>query len=406
MTSISSAQKIFLLLTFLFIIAPLPALALSPYTPNTLFLTVYGDGNTLVEYSLAVDPTLPRVTVPLFCQIYSDLLITSNQSEPLDYQVVNGSIVIDTLGASGVDIIYTTPDLINKDGAVWTVSINSPISFSMRFPNEATIISLSSIPSSITTADNQYILTMKPGLQSASYSTGIVGTKEQAAIAINNAELAIQQARASAISIPEADNWLARAKTAYNQGQYSEAEQSAVQARRLVEQAMSKITTTTTSTTPTTTTTAPTTSTTTSSSTNSNGTTQTTSASIPTPQNNDMLLLAPGLIAAAAMALLLIILFRRRSGSPMFAYKKEVRHVDAEALLRSRPQLRLEDREAMQYLADSGGEAFETELREKFQLPKTTIWRQVRRLQREGLVEVRKIGGQNLIRIREDIGGR
>ncbi|MBI2937268.1 MAG: hypothetical protein HYY22_03595 [Thaumarchaeota archaeon] len=399
MTSVSTAPKIFLLLTFLFIVTPLQALAPSPYSPNTLFLTVYGDGNTLVEYSLAVDPTLPRVTVPLFCQIYSDMLITSNQSEPLDYQVVNGSIVIDTLGASGVDIIYTTPDLINKDGAVWTVSINSPISFSIRFPTEATIISLSSIPSSITTADNQYILTMKPGLQSASYSTGIVGTKEQAAIAINNAELAIQQARASAVSLPEADNWLARAKSAYNQGQYSEAEQSAVQARRLVEQAMSKITTTSTSTITTTTTT------TTSSSANTIGTTQTTSASTPTPQNNDMLTLAPWLIAAAAVAVLLIILFRRRVGST-FAYKKEVRHVDAEALLRSRPQLRLEDREALQYLADSGGEAFETELREKFQLPKTTIWRQVRRLQREGLVEVRKIGGQNLIRIREDIGGR
>lgn len=389
MTSVSTASKIFLLLTFLFIVAPLQALAPSPYSPNTLFLTVYGDGNTLVEYSLAVDPTLPRVTVPLFCQIYSDLLITSNQSELLDYQVVNGSIVIDTLGASGVDIIYTTPDLINKDGAVWTVSINSPISFSIRFPNEATIIFMSSIPSSITIADNQYILTMKPGLQSASYSTGIVGTKEQAAIAINNAELAVQQARASAVSLPEADNWLAGAKSAYNQGQYSEAEQSAVQARRLVEQAMSKLTTTTTTT----------------SSVNTIETTQTTSASTPTPQNNDMLTLAPWLIAAAAVAVLLIILFRRRARST-FAYKKEVRHVDAEALLRSRPQLRLEDREALQYLADSGGEAFETELREKFQLPKTTIWRQVRRLQREGLVEVRKIGGQNLIRIREDIGGR
>ncbi len=378
MTSVTTTLKIFLLSTVLFI-APLQVLALPPYTPNTLFLTVYGDGNTLVEYGLSVDPTLPRITVPLFVQIYSDMIITNNQSEPLDYRVVNGSIVIDTLGASSVDIIYTTPDLINKDGAVWTVSINSPISFSIRFPKEATIISMSSIPSSITTTDSQYVVTMKPGLQSASYSTGIVGTKEQAAIAINNAELAIEQARASAISLPEVDTWLARAKSAYNQGQYSEAEQSAIQVSRLVEQAMSKITTTT-------------------------GTTQTTSASTPTPQSNDLLLLAPWFIAAAAVVVVLIILFRRRTSST-FAYKKEVRHVDAEALLQSRPQLRLEDREALQYLADSGGEAFETELREKFQLPKTTIWRQVRRLQREGIVEVRKIGGQNLIRIREDVGG-
>jgi uncharacterized membrane protein len=361
-----------------------------------LFLTVYGDGNALIEHNLSVDPTIPRITVPLFCQIYSDMLVTSNQSQPLDYHVVNGSIIIDTLGASGVDIIYTTPDLINKDGAVWTVSIDSPVSFSIRFPKDVTIISMNSIPSSITTSDNQYILTMKPGLQTVSYSTGIVGTKEQAIIAIKNAELAIAQAHAAAISLPEAENWLSTAKNAYAEGQYSEAEQAGVQAGRLVEQALSKTTTNT----------QPIVTSTNSTISNSSQTAPitTTSASMPSPQGNGLLLLAPWFITALAVAVLLIILIRRKAGST-FAYKKEIRHVDVEALIRSRPQLRLEDREALQYLADGGGESFESELREKFQLPKTTIWRQVRRLQREGLVEVRKIGGQNLIRIKDD-GGR
>ncbi len=380
-----------LLFTFIFV-APLQAWAPSEYTPNTLFLTVFSDGNTLVEYNLSADSSLPRIAVPLFGQIYSDMLVTTSQSSPLDYQVMNGSIIIDTLGADEVDIIYTTPDLINKDGAVWTIRINSPRSFSMRFPKEATIIDMSSIPTSITTSDSQYVLTMGLGLQTVSYSTGIVGTKEQAAIAIKNTELAIDQARASAIAVPEAENELASAKSAYSQGQYSEAEQLAIQADRLVEKTLSRITTTTSSSTTATTAT----------STSSASTTQTTSASTPPPQNSDLLQLAPWLIAAIAIVALLAILLRRRTHST-FSYKKEVRHVDTEALLRSRPHLRLEDREALQYLADSGGEAFETELREKFQLPKTTIWRQVRRLQREGLVEVRKIGGQNLIRIRAEV---
>jgi uncharacterized membrane protein len=86
-------------------------------------------------------------------------------------------------------------------------------------------------------------------------------------------------------------------------------------------------------------------------------------------------------------------------------YEKEVRAIDVTKILQSRPHLRLEDREAVQYMADGGGEVFESEMREKFKLPKTTVWRMVRRLQREGIVEVRKVGGQNLIRLKEEDAG-
>ncbi|HDN62694.1 MAG TPA: winged helix-turn-helix transcriptional regulator, partial [Candidatus Bathyarchaeota archaeon] len=61
--------------------------------------------------------------------------------------------------------------------------------------------------------------------------------------------------------------------------------------------------------------------------------------------------------------------------------------------------LRLEDREAIEFIASAGGEVFEAELREHFKLPKSTVWRMVKRLKREGLVEVEKVGGQNLIRL-------
>lgn len=48
------------------------------------------------------------------------------------------------------------------------------------------------------------------------------------------------------------------------------------------------------------------------------------------------------------------------------------------------------------------GVAYETEIIDKFNLPKTTVWRLVRRLERDGIVELRKTGGQNLIRIKEE----
>jgi len=65
-----------------------------------------------------------------------------------------------------------------------------------------------------------------------------------------------------------------------------------------------------------------------------------------------------------------------------------------------RPHLRPEDQQVLRFLAEKEGAAFESEIRSKFQLPKTTIWRLVKRLEREELVEIRKAGGQNLIKLK------
>jgi uncharacterized membrane protein len=69
-------------------------------------------------------------------------------------------------------------------------------------------------------------------------------------------------------------------------------------------------------------------------------------------------------------------------------------------ILAERPHLRPEDQRVLKYLAEKDGAAFESEVRNKFLLPKTTIWRLVKRLEREELIEIRKAGGQNLIKLR------
>ena len=69
-------------------------------------------------------------------------------------------------------------------------------------------------------------------------------------------------------------------------------------------------------------------------------------------------------------------------------------------ILKEKPHLRPEDQQVLQFLAEKEGAAFESEIRGKFLMPKTTIWRLVKRLEREELVEIRKAGGQNLIKLR------
>ena len=71
--------------------------------------------------------------------------------------------------------------------------------------------------------------------------------------------------------------------------------------------------------------------------------------------------------------------------------------------MKEKPQLKLEDQQVLRFLAQNQGAAFESEIRNHFQeLPKTTIWRLIKRLEREECIEIRKAAGQNLIKLRFD----
>ncbi len=71
--------------------------------------------------------------------------------------------------------------------------------------------------------------------------------------------------------------------------------------------------------------------------------------------------------------------------------------------IRRRPveseELRPEEKEVIQFISEKGGKVLEAELRTKFLLPKTSMWRMVRRLERRGLLRVRKVGVQNEIEL-------
>jgi uncharacterized membrane protein len=69
-------------------------------------------------------------------------------------------------------------------------------------------------------------------------------------------------------------------------------------------------------------------------------------------------------------------------------------------ILSERPHLRNEDKQLLELLAEEQGAAFERDIRRKLLLPKTSVWRLVRRLEREELVEVIKVGSQNLIKLK------
>jgi len=71
-----------------------------------------------------------------------------------------------------------------------------------------------------------------------------------------------------------------------------------------------------------------------------------------------------------------------------------------ETIILNCPELKEEDREVLYFLAEKRGTVFEGEIRTKFILPKTSVWRLVKRLERLELIEVTKIGGQNLLKLK------
>jgi len=63
--------------------------------------------------------------------------------------------------------------------------------------------------------------------------------------------------------------------------------------------------------------------------------------------------------------------------------------------------LHTDDLQVLNFLREAGRPVTESEIREKFkELPKTTVWRIVKRLEERGFVEIRKVGGQNRISLR------
>ena len=63
------------------------------------------------------------------------------------------------------------------------------------------------------------------------------------------------------------------------------------------------------------------------------------------------------------------------------------------------PDLREDDKEIITFIHENGGSVLESDLRKKFLLPRTTMWRAVKRLERHGLIEITKKDQQNLIKL-------
>ena len=78
-----------------------------------------------------------------------------------------------------------------------------------------------------------------------------------------------------------------------------------------------------------------------------------------------------------------------------------VEEVDVTKLLKREKHLRQEEVQVIHFLAEKNGTAFEAELYEKLNLPRTTTWRLLKRLEKMEIVDIKKSRRQNIISIRK-----
>jgi len=81
-----------------------------------------------------------------------------------------------------------------------------------------------------------------------------------------------------------------------------------------------------------------------------------------------------------------------------FLVFKRKRRPNIKKALNANPQLMKEDKAVLEFLAEKDGKAFEAEIRERFpDMPRTSLWRLIKRLEKLEIVEVKKIGLENQV---------
>ena len=397
-----------------------PAVYAQDTSPTILSFELYTDGVVRTEYSLTVDQTAAQVNITLFGETIEDLFIYDEQGLPLESTEISGYYQVNTLGASSIDVSYLASDLTGKAGAIWSIDVETPISTEIILPLSSTIINLNEIPLEIETIEDQTRLVMPAGSTIVSYTIYIQDSESIASEAIETAQTAIQDAKDSGVIVTPVEETLAEAVTAFDEEDYltaqekasetslltseiaeleadaqseiddvQEAIQTAEDAGRTVgldtatdlindaitfhssgdyEESVTK---------------------------SQEALDAVLAAEAPQSGGSNTMMLGAGIVVVLAAAGL--ILTRRKKPE----LPPEDDEIDLELLFEEHPELRLDDKEALRFMAEHGGEAFAHEVRERIGIPRTSAWRMVQRLQRFEVIEEKKIGGQSLLSIVE-----
>src|SRR5437867_6052285 len=336
-------------------------------SPKVLDFTIYADGTTHVFYQTDVDPQSPDFTLNLYGNSVDNLVIQDENGTLLSSKVDNNVAVVETLGASTIEVDYDTSDLVSKSGKTWAFHVNSAVDYSILLPRNTVIVGMSTTPLNMQITDDQSFISLPSGSADISYVFGVLGTSQTATLAIQKAHDFISTVNSQGITTPMASAKLEEANSAFKNGKYSDAEALANAAKTLaVKEQQDELSTLKNS-----------------------------------PDNAIPILVASGVVAAGTTAFLITRKVRAMPVAVAELPKNSYVPPDKETIFKLKPELRQDDKDIVVFISEKGGRVYESELRKKFLLPRTTTWRAVKRLERDGIIEIEKVDQQNLIKLRK-----
>ena len=229
---------------------------------------------------------------------------------------------------------------------------------------------MSASPLNIQIVDEQSLISLPSGSSEIDYIIGVLGTSQTATLAIQKAQDFINTITSTGIQTPMALAKLQEARADFNQGKYSDAESLANTAKGLALQEQE---------------------------------TANSAPKIPSDNLPIYILIVVIIIGAGATGFVMMKRTRSRSSSITLNDIPKNNYIapDKETIYKLKPELRQDDKDIVAFISEKGGQVFESELRKKFLMPRTTMWRAVKRLEREDIVEIEKVDQQNLIKLRK-----
>lgn len=339
--------------------------------------TIYPDGTTHISQQSSADPTEPELKVPLFGKSIDNFVVQDEDGLLLSFEIDSKGATIQTFGASSVTIAYDSYDLVSKKGKIWTFAVDSPVDYTVTMPDESTVVDIAN-PDSIDSINEKQLSLLK-GKNQIEYFFSTSGPALSALNAINDAKTLIAEAGTQGIDVNVAQEKLDLAVFAYDNKKYTDAEDLALEANALAQQEI-----------------------------NDHKTSQPTENPVNWLKEN-VVGIATSIVAIGGAVTTLTLILKKTKGAvqksikPLLNNKDEDSEpepeIDADELVTQ--EMREDDKQLVSYLEKNGGQAFERDLRKKFLLPRTTMWRAVKRLERQGIIEIEKKDFQNLVRLRK-----
>lgn len=187
---------------------------------EALALTVYGNGLVHVNYILESDQMEVQVTAQLFGSDIQNLVIRDENGDPLDFQLSDSVVAVDSIGASELHFSYYTESLVKIESGLTFVSINSPVPVSILLPSEADFFDMSHIPTQIIEVGGEKSLSFESGDIFVYYLIGLPKLHQESSVSIENAATYIKVKQSQGYSLNGAADLLDEASSEFTQREY------------------------------------------------------------------------------------------------------------------------------------------------------------------------------------------